>query len=69
MRHKEISTEIDDYCAKNKSLKRLCRIFDSKALIKKSDNLKEVMTKIPPKDVQALALQAKDLFLNGFKNS
>ena len=39
LRHKEISGEIDEYCAKDKSLKRLCRVFDTKALVKKSDNL------------------------------
>jgi hypothetical protein len=27
------------------------------------------MTKVPPKDVQVLALQAKDLFLNGFSRT
>ena len=39
LRHKEISAEVDDYCAKCKPLKRLCRVFDSKALVKKSDHL------------------------------
>jgi hypothetical protein len=40
-------------------MKRFCRVFDSKALVKKSEALSAVTTKIPPKDVRILAGQAK----------
>ncbi len=37
--HKEISAELDVYSSQCKTLKRYCRVFDTKALVKKSDNL------------------------------
>ncbi len=39
LRHKEISAEIEEYGAKCKPLRRLCRVFDTKALVRKSDQL------------------------------
>lgn len=37
--------------------------------MKKSDVLSEVMTKVPPKEVHKLALEAKELFLGGMRNN
>jgi hypothetical protein len=43
-------------------------VFDSKVLVKKSDALSEIMTKVQPKEVRSLAVQAKELYLHGLRN-
>ena len=53
---KQISAELDDYCNKSKHLKTFCRLFDSKALVKKSDVMSNVTTKVAAADVHRLAL-------------
>jgi hypothetical protein len=53
---RQISAELDDYCNKCKRLKTFCRLFDSKALVKKSEVLKNVTTKVAAADVRRLAL-------------
>ncbi len=57
--YKQINAEIAEYYRQSKDKIRYCRVFDSKALVKKSDALSEMMTKVPPKDVQNLAGKAK----------
>jgi hypothetical protein len=67
--HKQVCTEVDAYRRQCIALRRFCRLFDSKALVRKSDALSEGMTKVPPKEVQSLALQARELFLHGFRSN
>ncbi len=53
---KQISAEVDDYCSKCKHLRTYCRLFDSKALVKKSEVISNVTTKVAAADVQRLAM-------------
>ena len=52
--NKQICSEVDDYSRQCKGLKRFCRLFDSKALVRKSDALSEVNQSINQSDLEKI---------------
>jgi outer membrane protein len=53
-----INSLLDAYKAKKKNIQQYCRVFDTKELVTKHDVDSKVWTKLPPKDVRSLAMDA-----------
>ena len=56
-----INSLLDAYKAKKKNIQQYCRVFDTKELITKHDVDSRVLSKLPPKDVRSLAMDALKL--------
>ena len=56
-----ISSLLDAYKAKKKNIQQYCRVFDTKELVTKHDVDSRVLSKLPPKDVRSLAMDALKL--------
>ena len=56
-----ISSLLDAYKAKKKNIQQYCRVFDTKELVTKHDVDSWVLSKLPPKDVRSLAIDALKL--------
>ena len=52
---------LDGYKAKKKNIQQYCRVFDTKELVTKHDVDSMVLSKLPPKDVRSLAMDALKL--------
>ena len=56
-----INSLLDAYKAKKKNIQQYCRVFDTKELVTKHDVDSRVLSKLPPKDVRSLAMDALKL--------
>jgi hypothetical protein len=56
-----INSLLDAYKAKKKNIQQYCRVFDTKELVTKHDVDSKVWTKLPPKNVRSLAMDALKL--------
>jgi hypothetical protein len=56
-----INSLVDAYKAKKKNIQQYCRVFDTKELVTKHDVDSRVLSKLPPKDVRSLAMDALKL--------
>ena len=57
----QIGALIDGYKAKRGNIRQLCRVFDTKELVRGEDVASRMPTKIAPEEVRALALDARRL--------
>ena len=52
---------LDAYNAKKKKFQQYCRVFDINEIVTKHDVDSRVLSKLPPKDVRSLAMDALKL--------